>query len=172
MVCSLCAWDGYNSFYIYIYNIMRLFPILFPFHKWENWGSRKMPNKSNLKKSKSVSHSFVSDTLQPYGLQPTRLLCPWDSPGKNTEMGSHSLLQGIFTTQGSNLHLFRLLRQQADSLPSEPPGKSQYKWLAQGQIPSLFWAQSQHHRILPLEESVSWRAVGHVLLEWKNRCMR
>ena len=105
MVCSLCAWDGYNSFYIYIYNIMRLFPILFPFHKWENWGSRKMPNKSNLKKSKSVSHSFVSDTLQPYGLQPTRLLCPWDSPGKNTEMGSHSLLQGIFMTQGSNLGL-------------------------------------------------------------------
>ena len=31
-----------------------------------------------------------------------RLLCPWDSPGKNTGMDSHSLLQGIFPTQGSN----------------------------------------------------------------------
>ena len=30
------------------------------------------------------------------------LLCPWDSPGKNTGVGCHSLLQGIFTTQGSN----------------------------------------------------------------------
>ena len=33
------------------------------------------------------------------------LLCPWDSPGKNTGMGCHALLQGIFRTQGSNLGL-------------------------------------------------------------------
>ena len=32
----------------------------------------------------------------------TRLLCPWDSPGKNTGVGCHFLLQGIFLTQGSN----------------------------------------------------------------------
>ena len=38
-----------------------------------------------------------------------RLLCPWDSPGKNTGVGCHALLQGIFSTQGSNLHLFWLL---------------------------------------------------------------
>ena len=40
--------------------------------------------------------------LQPHGLQPTRLLCPWDSPGKNTRVGCHFLLQGIFLTQESN----------------------------------------------------------------------
>ena len=34
-----------------------------------------------------------------------RLLCLWDSPGKNTGVGSHSLLQGIFLTQGLNLGL-------------------------------------------------------------------
>ena len=34
---------------------------------------------------------------------PARPLCPWDSPGKNTGVGCHSLLQGIFPTQGSNL---------------------------------------------------------------------
>ena len=33
---------------------------------------------------------------------PSRLLCPWDSPGKNTGVGCHSLLQGIFPTQGLN----------------------------------------------------------------------
>ena len=33
-------------------------------------------------------------------MEPTRLLCPWDSPGKNTRVGSHSLLQRIFPTQG------------------------------------------------------------------------
>ena len=41
-------------------------------------------------------------TLKPHGLQPTRLLHPWDSPGKNTGVGCHALLQGIFPTQGSN----------------------------------------------------------------------
>ena len=46
----------------------------------------------------SVSHSVMSISLQPHGLQPTRLLCPWDSPGKNAGVGSHSFLQGIFPT--------------------------------------------------------------------------
>ena len=41
--------------------------------------------------------------LQPHGLQPTRLHCPWDFPGKNTGLSCHFLLQGIFPTQGSNL---------------------------------------------------------------------
>ena len=42
-----------------------------------------------------------------------RLLCLWDSPGKNTEVGCHSLLQGIFPTQGSNpgLHCEQILHQ-------------------------------------------------------------
>ena len=35
----------------------------------------------------------MSDCLRPRGLQPTRLLCPWDSPGKNTGVGCHFLLQ-------------------------------------------------------------------------------
>ena len=47
----------------------------------------------------------MSDSFRPYTLQPTRLLCPWDSPGKNTGVGGHFLLQGIFLTQGSNPHL-------------------------------------------------------------------
>ena len=57
------------------------------------------------KKVESESGSVVSDSLQPYRLWPTRLLCPWDSPGKNTGVGCHSLLQGIFPTQGPNLGL-------------------------------------------------------------------
>ena len=52
-------------------------------------------------------------TLQSHGLQSTRLLCPWDFPGKNAGVGCHFLLQGIFPTPGSNLHL---LLWQADSL--------------------------------------------------------
>ena len=49
-----------------------------------------------------ISHPGVSDCLQAHGLQPARLLCPWDSPGKNTRVGCHALLQGIFPTKGLN----------------------------------------------------------------------
>ena len=54
--------------------------------------------------------SVVCDSLQPYRLQPTRLLCPWNFPGKNTRVGSHSLLQGIFPTQGLNLGLLHCMQ--------------------------------------------------------------
>ena len=50
----------------------------------------------------------MSDSLRPYGLQPTRLLCPWDSPCKDNGIGCHDLLQGIFQTQGSKLCLLGL----------------------------------------------------------------
>ena len=43
----------------------------------------------------------VFDSLRPHGLQPARLLCPWDSPDKNTGVGCRARLQGIFPTQGS-----------------------------------------------------------------------
>ena len=59
-----------------------------------------------------VSHSVMPNSLQPHGLSLTRLLCPWNSPGKNTGVGCHSLLQGIFLTQGSNpcpLHCRQIL---------------------------------------------------------------
>ena len=56
-----------------------------------------------------ASHSVVSKSLRPHGLWPTRLLCPWDSPGTNTGVGCHALLQGFFPTQWSNLRLLHLL---------------------------------------------------------------
>ena len=59
-----------------------------------------------------LSHSVVSNSLCP-----TKLLCPWNSPGNNTAVGGHFLLQGIFLTQGSNLRLLQLLHGRADSLP-------------------------------------------------------
>ena len=49
----------------------------------------------------ALNHSVVSDSLC-YGLVLGRLLCPWNSPGKNTGVGCHFLLQGIFLTQGLN----------------------------------------------------------------------
>ena len=60
------------------------------------------------------SRQVVSYSLWPHGLQPARLLCPRDFPGKNTGVGCHFLLQGIFLTLGRNLHP---LHGQEDSLP-------------------------------------------------------
>ena len=56
-----------------------------------------------------------------------RLLCPWDSPGKNTGVGCSFLLQEIFPTQGWNLHL---LHWQVNTFTTEPPGKPRFTaWL-------------------------------------------
>ena len=57
-----------------------------------------------LSHSVQLSLSVMSNSLQPHGLQPTRLFCPWNFPGKNTGLGCHFLLQGIFPVQGLNPH--------------------------------------------------------------------
>ena len=66
-----------------------------------------------------LSLSVASESLRPQGLQPNRLLYPWDLPGKNTGVGYHFLLQGIFPTQALNLHL---IHWQVDSLPLSHQG--------------------------------------------------
>ena len=85
-----------------------------------------------------LAASVMSNSVQPpHGLQPARLLCPCDSPGKNTRVGCHALLQGILLTNGSNLGLlhyrqilylwatreahigFNLLKFKSTILPSE-----------------------------------------------------
>ena len=83
-----------------------------------------------------VSCSVVSDSLWSHGLWPTRFLCLWNSPGKNTGVGSHFLLQGIFPSQGVNLGLPVL---QTDSLLSEPPGKPQ-------NLTNSYWTAHTHTR--------------------------
>ena len=65
-----------------------------------------------------LSHVRLFVTLWTVG---ARLLCPWDSPGKNTGMGCHATLQGIFPTQRSNPHLLCFLHWQAGSFPIAPP---------------------------------------------------
>ena len=73
-----------------------------------------------------------SNSLQPHGLS----VCLWDDPGKNTGVGCHALLQGVFPTQGSNPRLLRLLHWQAGSLPLVPPG-----------MPSTETRQLPHRRL-------------------------
>ena len=73
-----------------------------------------------------LGYSVVSDSLQPHGLWPARLLCPWNFPGKTTGVGSHSLLQGILLNLGL-LHcrwiLYHLSHQGSPSLILGPSGR-------------------------------------------------
>ena len=73
------------------------------------WRTGCIASTHILSVSESESHSVVSDSLRPHGLYSS-----WNSPGQNTEVGSLSLLQGIFPTQGSNcglLHCRQILYQ-------------------------------------------------------------
>ena len=76
-----------------------------------DWGSLRSLSKQESVKPLSVgrvlalllfSHHIMSSSLRPHGLWPVGLLCPWDFPSKNTGVGCHFLLQGIFLTQGLN----------------------------------------------------------------------
>ena len=69
----------------------------------------------------------MSSSVRPYGLWPSRLLCSWDFPGKNTGVGCHTFLQGVFLTQGSNPRLICHLHWGTGSLPLAPVGKPSLK---------------------------------------------
>ena len=70
--------------------------------------------------------SVVSNSWQPHGLSPTRLLYAWDSPGKNTGTGCNFLLQVTLPIQGLNL---RVLHWQAGSLPMSHLGSPYNLWM-------------------------------------------
>ena len=80
------------------------------------------PESSQLYRceSENVSRSVVSHSLRPSGLQPARLLYPRNSPGKNTGVGLPFPSPGDLPHPGIKLWSPAL---QADSLPTEPPGK-------------------------------------------------
>ena len=88
---------------IYIYSIHLLFSSrTSPLHSLCD----KEPGNKVVVCARVLNHVWLFATWWP---QPTRLLCPWGYPGKNTGVGCHFLLQGIFPTQGSNPSLLPLL---------------------------------------------------------------
>ena len=80
-----------------------------------------------------LSGSVVSDSLGPHPLWATRLLCPWGSAGKNTGVGSHSLLQKNLPYSGIEPGYPAF---QADSIPSEPPGRASQVALVVKNLPA------------------------------------
>ena len=62
------------------------------FSRQEYWSGLPFPSPMHESEKWKWSHSVVSDWQRPHGLQPTRLLCPWDFPGKSTGVGCHCLV--------------------------------------------------------------------------------
>ena len=67
------------------------------FFRQEHWSGLPFPSPMCESEKWKWSRSVVSNSQQPYGLQPTRLLRPWDFPGKSTGVGCHCLLLGPCT---------------------------------------------------------------------------
>ena len=63
------------------------------FSRQEHWSGLPFPSPMHESEKWKWSRSVVSDSQRPHGLQPTRLLRPWDFPGKSTGVGCHCLLQ-------------------------------------------------------------------------------
>ena len=132
-----------------------------------------------------VTHSCPTLSNPMDWLQPTRLLCPWNSPGKNTGMGCHSLLQGDLPNP---VHEPVSPALQADSLPSEPLGKAPFpesgsscygKYLTdpgsllhlQDGVPPLIlrgflagavwvWESCDHHQVQPWRPTIALSLVS------------
>ena len=63
------------------------------FSRQEHWSGLPFPSPMHESEKWKWNRSVVSDSSRPHGLQPTRLLHPWDFPGKSTAVGCHCLLQ-------------------------------------------------------------------------------
>ena len=85
----------------------------------------------------------MSDSLQPHGLQAVRILCPWNAPGQNTGVGSCSLLQWIFKTQGSN------------------PGLLNCRWILYQLSHVGSYSESESHPVFP----ILWDPMDYALHE-------
>ena len=97
-----------------------------------------------------------------------RLLCPWNSPGKNTGVACHSLLQGIFLTQGSNQGLSHC-RQILHHLSHQ--GSPWQNKVLEIQIPPRFelspmsqWLTVQFYVAIHFPNVSHWFS----LIQWKN----
>ena len=67
-------------------------PLSLGFSRQEHWSGLPFPSPMHESEKWKGSLSVVSDSQRPHGLQPTRLLRPWDFPGKSTRVGCHFLL--------------------------------------------------------------------------------
>ena len=82
------------------------------FSRKERWSGLPFPSPMQESEKWKWSCSVMSDSYRPHGLQPTRLLHPWDFPGKSTGVGCHCLLQ-TESIDSSKIYLAQMRKIQA-----------------------------------------------------------
>ena len=147
------------------------------FSRQEHWSGLPFPSPPNscveakiskvLCLEKGLYEDCVQATLQlytaicnPVDYSPPGSSVHGDSPGKNTGVGCHALLQGIFLTQGLHLHLLCLLHWQEGSSPRAPPRKPLWRLAMKVKIA---------HLCPTLSESMDYTVHGILqtrILEW------
>ena len=70
-------------------------PVSLGFSRQEHWSGLPFPSPMHESEKWKWSRSVVSDSQPPHGLQPTRLLRPWNFPGKSPGVGCHCLLRKL-----------------------------------------------------------------------------
>ena len=96
------------------------------FSRQEHWSGLPFPSPMHESEKWKWSGSVVSDSLRPHGLQPTKLLCPWDFPGKTTGVGCHysCILRSCYYCRGKWLHAgsswVPMIEQASQSIPFLP----------------------------------------------------
>ena len=88
-------------------------PLSLGFSRQEYWSGLPFPSPMHESEKSKGSRSVMADSSWPHGLQPTRLLRPWDFPGKSTGEGCHCLLQ-IGRTANHSLVSYFLLSSQLE----------------------------------------------------------
>ena len=95
------------------------------FSRQEHWSGLPFPSPMHTSEKWKWGRSVVSDASRPHGLQPTRLLCPWDSPGKSTGVGCHCLLWNAYIeVRKSESEVTQSCLTLSDPMNCSPPGSS------------------------------------------------
>ena len=93
------------------------------FSRQEHWSGLPFPSPMHESEKWKWSHSVMSNPQWPHGLQPSRLLHPWDFPGKSTGVGCHCLLRYLPYVGDNNLKKFFV----SPFNPVSPPQNALYK---------------------------------------------
>ena len=97
-------------------------PPFLGFSRQEHWSGLPFPSPTCESNKWKWGHSVVSDSSRPHGLLPARLLCLWDSPGKNTGVGCHCRLQCM--KMKSDSEVTQSCPTLRDPMDCSPPGSS------------------------------------------------
>ena len=133
------------------------------FSRQEHWSGLPFPSPRHESEKWKWSHSVVSDSSRPHGLQPTRLLHPWDFPGKSTGVGCHCLLRILYieNPKDSIRNLLELISEFSKVAGERNGNPLQYSCLENPVDGGAWWPAV--HRVTQSQTRLKWLSM-HVYI--------